>query len=171
MHQYRHILSRMRLGEADRHLAKARLIGRRKAAELRLVFAREGWLDPAQPLPDDAAIATALEGPAPKVSPNSSVLAYEEQILAWREQGVQGVAIHQALVRKHRFAGHYSSVRRFLARLEKKSPKPTASDIGTLVRSGVVEQQRDVGVQAPEATCLRLDSPPPPDPKSSSETG
>ena len=125
MHQYRHILSRMRLGEADRHLAKARLIGRRKAAELRLVFAREGWLDPAQPLPDDAAIAAALEGPTPKVSPNSSVLPYEEQILAWREQGVQGVAIHQALVRKHRFAGHYSSVRRFLARIEKKSPKPT----------------------------------------------
>lgn len=125
MHQYRHILSRMRLGETDRRLAKSGLLGRKKAAQLRLVFAGAGWLDSAQPLPDDAAIEAALESPAPRVSPHSSVLPYEEQILAWRKQGVQGVAIHQALVRKHGFAGHYSAVRRFLQRIEKTSPKPT----------------------------------------------
>jgi hypothetical protein len=130
MHQYRHILARRRLGDTDRHLAKAGLVGRRKAAELRLVFAAAGWLDPAQPLPDAAAVAAALAAPAPTVSPNSSVLPYEEQILTWRELGVQGVAIHQALVRKHGFAGHYSSVRRFLSRIEKKSPKPTGGPEG-----------------------------------------
>jgi len=125
MHECRHILYRMRLGETDRQLAKAHLVGRKKAAALRLLFAREGWLDPAQPLPQDAAIAAALSKPAPRASSCSSVLPYKDEILAWREQGVQGVAIHQALVRKHGFAGHYSAVRRFLARLEKKSPKAT----------------------------------------------
>lgn len=125
MHEVRHILCRMRLGETDRQLAKARLIGRKKAAVLRLVFGREGWLDPAQLLPEDAAIAAALAAPTPKPLPTSSVEAYRDAILAWHEQGIQGVAIHQALVRKFGFAGHYSSVRRFLQKLEKRSPKPT----------------------------------------------
>ena len=125
MHEFRHILSRMRLGETDRQLAKAGLIGRRKAAELRLLFAGQGWLDPAQPLPGDSAIAAALAKPLPEVCSGSSVLPYQEQIRAWHEQGVQGVAIHQALVRKFAFTGHYSSVRRFLQKIERKSPKPT----------------------------------------------
>ena len=35
MHEYRHIISRMRLGESDRQIAKAGLMGRHKAADLR----------------------------------------------------------------------------------------------------------------------------------------
>ena len=125
MHEVRHILCRMRLGETDRQLAKARLIGRKKAAALRLAFAREGWLDPVQPLPEDAAIAAALEAPAPSPSSTSLVLAHCDEVAAWHAQGIQGVAIHQALVRKFGFAGHYSSVRRFLQKLEKRSPTST----------------------------------------------
>ncbi len=37
MHEYRHIISRKRLGESDRQIAKARLMGCNKAAELRRV--------------------------------------------------------------------------------------------------------------------------------------
>jgi len=125
MHQYRHILSRMRLGETDRQLAKAGWIGRKKAAALREHALREGWLNAARPLPEDAALAEALRRPTPRASSVSSVLAYQEEILSWREQGVQGVAIHQALVRKHGFTGHYSAVRRFLQQQEKKTRKPT----------------------------------------------
>jgi hypothetical protein len=46
MHQFRHVLSRMRLGETDRQIAKARLVGRKKASELRGVFARGGLAGP-----------------------------------------------------------------------------------------------------------------------------
>lgn len=35
MYQYRNVLVRMRLGDSDRKIAKAHLMGRRKAAELR----------------------------------------------------------------------------------------------------------------------------------------
>ena len=35
MHEYRHVLSRMRLGASDREIAKAGLMGRGKAAHLR----------------------------------------------------------------------------------------------------------------------------------------
>ncbi len=39
MHQYRNIIVRMRLGESDRALAKAGLIGRRKAKKVRRIAA------------------------------------------------------------------------------------------------------------------------------------
>ena len=57
MHHYRHIIHRMRLGESDRALAKAGLIGRRKAAHLRTIAEAQGWLTPEGPLPYDATFA------------------------------------------------------------------------------------------------------------------
>ena len=44
MHQYRHILVRMRLGETDRQIARAGLMGRRKAAAVRQRAQQQGWL-------------------------------------------------------------------------------------------------------------------------------
>lgn len=46
MYEYRHILVRMRLGDSDRALARAGLIGRHKAGELRALAQSKGWLDP-----------------------------------------------------------------------------------------------------------------------------
>ena len=57
MHQYRQVIVRMRLGESDRALAKAGLIGRRKATAVRRLAEEQGWLDPSQALPDDATLA------------------------------------------------------------------------------------------------------------------
>ena len=53
MYEYRQVISRMRLGESDRSIAKAGLMGRRKAAELRQLAKQRGWLDK-RPLPDDS---------------------------------------------------------------------------------------------------------------------
>jgi len=63
MFQYRQVLVRLRRGESDREIARSKYIGRRKLAALREVAQREGWLEPESPLPDDAAIATAVGGP------------------------------------------------------------------------------------------------------------
>ena len=60
MHEYRHILVRMRLGESDRDLASSNLIGREKAAVLRALAAERGWLSSDTPLPEDAALAAVL---------------------------------------------------------------------------------------------------------------
>jgi transposase len=57
---------------------------------------------------------------------SASVIApYRDEVALWWEQGIQGTTIHQALVRKYDFAGHYSSVRRFLQGLKKSNPDAT----------------------------------------------
>ncbi len=125
MHQYRQVIVRMRLGESDRALAKAGLMGRRKATAVRRLAEEQGWLDPSHPLPDDAALAEVLvrrSSPAPSTS---RVLPHQEEVTDWWKQGIQGTTIHQALVRKYGFAGSYSSVRRYLAGLEAAHPQAT----------------------------------------------
>jgi transposase len=125
MHQYRQVIVRMRLGESDRALAKAGLIGRRKATAVRRLAEEQGWLDPSQALPDDATLAVVLVRPAAPAQTTSLVLPHQEEVSAWWKQGIQGTTIHQALVRKYGFAGSYSSVRRYLAGLEAAHPQAT----------------------------------------------
>lgn len=125
MHEYRQILVRMRLGESDRELAKAGLIGRRKAGELRTVAAEQGWLDASGPLPEDAQLAAALARPRERPPVPSSIEPYRGQVKAWHEQQIAGTTIYRALVRNQQFAGSYSSVRRFLQGLEASSPVAT----------------------------------------------
>ena len=43
----------------------------------------------------------------------------------WWSEGIDGTTIHQALVRKHGFAGSYSSVRRYLRRLSRSQRRRT----------------------------------------------
>ena len=96
--------------------------------------AERGWLDPQSTLPTPAQIVAVLagsDGGTDAVAPlakRSSVEPFAERIRQWFEQGVQGAAIHAALVRDHGFVGHYSSVRRYLNKL-KESQLPNATMI------------------------------------------
>jgi hypothetical protein len=114
MYAYRQVLVRMRQGDSDREIAKGRLMGRHKAAQLRRVAGEHGWLDGQRPLPEDEVPAEVLLGGGPPPGPPSQVEPFREQIIAWRQAGTTGTAIHQALVREHGFAGSYSAIRRFL---------------------------------------------------------
>ena len=125
MHQYRNIIVRMRLGESDRALAKAGLIGRKKAKQIRGIAGKQGWLDISQPLPEDALLAEVLGRPSRPTPSTSLVLPYQAEVSDWWEQGIDGTTIHQALVRKYGFEGSYSSVRRYLAALEAAHPQVT----------------------------------------------
>ena len=117
MYQYRQVICRMRLGETDRRIAKAGLMGRRKAAELREIAQEQGWLRD-RPLPEDSQLATFFQSKR-QINPQISLLLpYEEQVKGWWEKGIQGTTIHHALVRNYGFSGSYSSVRRFLQKLE-----------------------------------------------------
>ena len=51
--ELRQVLVRMRLGESDRDLSKAGLIGRKKAGEIRRMALDKGWLNAASPMPTD----------------------------------------------------------------------------------------------------------------------
>ena len=125
MHHYRQALLRMRQGDSDRDIAAARVMGRPKAAQWRRVATERGWLDPAQPLPDDAAIAAALGSPRKASTTISTLEQHREQLGAWIEQGVSGTAIHAALKRQHGWAGSYSAVRRLVADIRRQLPPET----------------------------------------------
>ena len=59
-----------------------------------------------------------VSGPKNKCEP------FREVILEKLAQGLDGVRIHQDLQTEHGFTGHYSSVRRFLQKLDRTLPLP-----------------------------------------------
>lgn len=125
VHEIRHIIARMRLGESDRDIAKTQLIGRSKAARLRRLAQEHGWLDKASPLPSNELLEGIVrKGPLIQ-SAQSLVLPYAEQVLTWHQQGIQATTIHDALVRTHGFTGSYDSVKRFLRRQKKTGAQAT----------------------------------------------
>jgi len=114
MHHYRQALLRMRQGDSDRDIAEAKIMGRRKAAQWRTLAQSHGWLDAQAPLPDDEAVAAALQPPKRASTTVSSLEEHRAKVVSWVEQGVPGTAIHQALQRQHDWTGSYSAVRRMV---------------------------------------------------------
>jgi transposase len=117
MFQYRAVLVRLRQGDSDRDIARARLMGRAKVAALRALAMREGWLASDTPLPDDAVIAAAIGQARRARSTISTVEPYRDIVARWAERGVNGVVIHATLCREHGYSGSYSAVRRMLGTL------------------------------------------------------
>jgi transposase len=113
MFEYRQILVRMRQGESDRDLARAGLIGRKKAKALRALATVQGWLA--------AVMGPRRERPAVL----SLIEPYRAQVEAWADQGIAGTTIYRALMRNHAFAGSYSAVRRFLQGHAARTPAAT----------------------------------------------
>jgi hypothetical protein len=100
--------------------------GRKKLTAIRRTAQELGWLDPAQPLPQDTVIASRF-GRTPHLPSTcvSTLEPFREQIIGWFEADVQGTTIHSALKRNHGYTGSYSAVRRFLKHLgaEVSSPR------------------------------------------------
>jgi len=117
MHQYRAVLVRLRQGDSDRDIARARLMGRNKLARFRALAASQGWLRPETALPEDAAIAAVLGAARRARSTISMVEPYREIVERWAAQKISGVAIHAALCREHGYTGSSSSVYRMLDRI------------------------------------------------------
>jgi transposase len=122
MHHYRQALLRMRQGDSDRDIADAKLMGRRKAAQWRELAQERGWLNADVPLPDDEAVAAALEPPKRASTTISSLEEHRAKVASWVEQNVAGTAIHQALQRQHGWTGSYSAVRRMVAGIRAALP-------------------------------------------------
>ena len=57
MYQIRQVIVRMRLGESDRTIARAGLMGRKKARAVRVLAEQQGWLEVSRPLPDESVLA------------------------------------------------------------------------------------------------------------------
>jgi transposase len=123
MFEYRQVLVRLRAGDTVRQIARTGLMGRDKLAVLRALAVQHGWLDTSTELPDDAAIAAALGPPRRASSTISTVEPLREVVQQWFDAGVQGRAIHAALMREHGYRGSYSAVQRMLQRMRKDAPR------------------------------------------------
>lgn len=124
MHEYRQIIARMRLGDTDRAIARTGLMGRKKAARIREIALSHDWLNTARPIPDEAELAGVIPRNGEEPS-GSLVLPFAREVTTWREEGIRGTTIHDALVRKYGFTGSYSAVRRYLQGLPDHHPKAT----------------------------------------------
>jgi hypothetical protein len=60
MFQYRAVLVRLRQGDSERDIARARLMGRRKLAAFRALAEGHGWLAAESPLPTDGEVAAVV---------------------------------------------------------------------------------------------------------------
>jgi transposase len=124
MHEYRNVLIRLRAGDGDREIARLGLMGRVKVANFRELARTQGWLEPHNPLPDVRCIAQHLVVQAKRPSSTvSKAQPWRELIARWMETGIEGVAIHAALVRDHQFPGSYSSVYRIMRDIAKTQPR------------------------------------------------
>lgn len=119
MYQYRQVLGRMRQGDSDRVIARSGLMGRRKAAQVRMVAQERGWLAADAALPDDAELAAVLgRKEALPANCTSTVEPWRAVVTAWHAAGVQHSTIHGKLRDEHGFQGSYSAVNRFVGHLE-----------------------------------------------------
>jgi transposase len=126
MYEYRHIIVQIRLGASNRQLAKAGLVGRNKAKEIRQIAAKEGWLNLEQELPCNAVIAKSFgDFETGQIESGKRIAPYQEKVTQWVEQGVQATTIHQALIREFNYPGSYNSVQRFVKSLKEQTKNVT----------------------------------------------
>lgn len=126
MFELRQIIYRLRQGDSDRQIAKDRLAGRGKIAQLRALGLERGWLDPTLPIPEDAQLAASLGAARKERASNvSSLKAHEDQIKAWKGLGYSAVVITRTLRDGHGFQGSYEAVKRFVRSLEGPATLPS----------------------------------------------
>jgi len=94
--EYRHILVRMRRGDSDRDIARRRLMGRAKLAALRQEAQSRGWLDPAQPMPEDAEIASVLSS-VPRAIASRDQQSKHSSPIVFIESGLEPLVLYADL--------------------------------------------------------------------------
>jgi transposase len=121
----REIVRLVRQGRSDRAIAGATRVDRKTVGRYRAWAIEQGLLD--GPLPSLGELNRLLEETMKSPPPPqnvSSVEPYRAVIEKLRQAGVEVTAIHQRL-QERGYTGSYSSVRRFVQRLEPRRPKVT----------------------------------------------
>ena len=80
---YRQVLTRMRLGDTDRAIARAGMMGQHKTAQLRRSAEAAGWLDIATPLPGNGELAVSLGSVRTQPAVASLAEPHRERITCW----------------------------------------------------------------------------------------
>jgi len=119
----REILRQLQMNQTDRAIARAMGIDRKTVGRYRTWAAEQGLLSKPLPSPGELQqrVSETLNGSPPPQN-ESSVAPFQELVLKLRGQKVEIAAIHQRL-RERGYTGSYSSVRRFVSRLESSEPE------------------------------------------------
>jgi transposase len=121
----REILRRLRQGESNRAVADAMRIHRKTVGRYRTWAADQGLLEGTLPSLGELhrLLEETLSGRLPPQN-TSSVARYREVVIKLRNEGVEIAAIYERL-KERGYAGSYSSVYRFVRKLEPPTPDVT----------------------------------------------
>ena len=123
MNHIQDIIRRLQLGESERRIAKDMHIARKTVRKYHEIAKEQGYLEKTDAQPNESELTKAL-GPgvqAPKQA--STVEPYREKIQDWVKAGVEMTAIWLRLQENYGYKGGYSSIRRFVHRLEPTEPE------------------------------------------------
>ena len=115
----REIIRRLQMGQRIKEIRRDLKLARNTIRRYVRLAEKEGWLQGA--LPSQPEIEAALER-KPRPVTVSKAEAFGGLIRGLRKEGVEGQAIFQILSRDHGFLGSYSSIRRYVRKLEERAP-------------------------------------------------
>lgn len=125
MNEFREIIHRLRQKEGNRTIAKAMKISKTTVKKYRKIANRHGFLDPARPLPSNEELARVILPPSKPRHMRSTVEPYDTVVRKLLQDEVEMQAIWLQLSEDHGYTGSYSSVRRYVHRIQPKEPEAT----------------------------------------------
>jgi len=133
------ILYRLRCGESERQIARDLGISRPTVHKYKIMAEKEGFLEREKVLPNKGQLADVL-GPAPQPPKAPSTLEpYQDVVESLLDQGVEMTAMWQRLRDNYGYTGSYSSVRRFVHRL---NPTDMSEEAGIRVHTEPGEEMQ-----------------------------
>jgi transposase len=123
MNHIQDIIRRLQQGEGERRIARDMNISRGTVRKYHELAKEKHYLEKASDLPSESELMEML-GPGMQTPRQvSTVEPYREKIQAWLKQGIEMTAIWLRLQENYGYKGGYSSIRRFVHKLEPVEPE------------------------------------------------
>ena len=120
----RELVRRLKLGQSERDVVRDLGVCRDTITKYKKIARAEGWLDRAElPTPGEVELRLAARAPQTIMGPPPAVEPHRAKIADLRARGVEAMAIWQILRDEAGYTGSYSSVRRFVRKLEAATPE------------------------------------------------
>jgi transposase len=123
MNHIQDIIQRLQLGESERKIAQDMQISRATVHKYHEIAKTKGFLEKTGTRPSNSELKEALGPGVQAPRQTSTVEPYRETIQEWMKQGVEMTAIWLRLQENFGYKGGYSSIRRFVHRLEPVTPE------------------------------------------------
>jgi len=125
MDRIRDLIYRLRAGESERRISRDTGIARRTVHKYYQWAQEQGYLDLATPLPDVLTLVEDLGDPPHPPRQDSSLEPHEAVVKELLDQGCQMTVIYARLCSNYGYTGSYSSVRRYVHRIQPAEPQVT----------------------------------------------